>query len=213
MKFNDDDCGWIIEDDDLKAGRVYKYEGFGDVRMPEDALVVLLAADVLVPLNGDGGICLEVMCSDTFAYACADSESVPPIGFGEEHDKPFWDLWSRWVADHTWGPVQWVVLRRNQRPITPVVERMLNAGAWPTEMEAIPVCSRFTTGDAVNLDFLGKGHSLGKIKEVEPNGSLTIVMDHDDDDQDGYLFERGKDDYWYEVNNCSDPVIIEKVEQ
>ena len=139
MKFNTDDCGWIIEDDDLQAARVYPYEGFGDMRMPEDALVVLLAAEVVIPLSGNDGktIGLYVFCNDTFVRA-ADAEPIPPIGFGEDMDQPFWDLWDRWVADRTWGPVQWIALRRGYRPLPQVVDSMKAAGAWTDEMESLP---------------------------------------------------------------------------
>lgn len=129
MKWED---GWVIEDDDLIMPD-------GSDGFPEDALVVLLAADVVLPLNGgDSGICLMVNCSDTFAWATADCERIPPIGFSDDGDEPFWDLWRRWKRDRTWGPIQWVALRRNLRPMSRVVELMQKNGAWTEEMEALP---------------------------------------------------------------------------
>ena len=145
MKFNDEDedCGWIIEDDDLQAGRVNECEIMGiEMRMAEDALVVLLAAEIVVPLAGYDGeegqtIGLYVLCNDVFCYA-ADAENIPPIGFGTEGDKPFWDLWDAWVADRTWGHIQWVALSRGQRPLERYVEIMKRDGAWTPELEKLP---------------------------------------------------------------------------
>ena len=139
MKFDKDDCGWIIEDDDLLADKKYEEFSGRPFRMPEDALVVLLAAEVVVPLNGgESGICLQVLCNDTFCYACADAEPIPPIGFGEEGDEPFWKLWDLWKADHDYGAMQWCILQRKMRPLREWEETLKKRGLWTEEMEALP---------------------------------------------------------------------------
>jgi len=126
MRYDPDEL-WVIEPEDYAA------EAYA-----ETALVVLLAAEVLSPVNGrDAGLCLMVRCNDTFAWGTADVERVPPIGFGDDLDEPFWDLWRRWKEDPTWGPVQWVALRRQQCPMRQVVEKMRLVGAWPAELEAL----------------------------------------------------------------------------
>jgi hypothetical protein len=70
-----------------------------------------------------------VLCSDTFAYACADGEDISDA-------KDFQRLFEMWEADKRNGAVRWCILRRRCRPIEPVVERMKREGAWDDVLEA-----------------------------------------------------------------------------
>ena len=70
-----------------------------------------------------------VSCSDTFAYACADAECITLKEVG-----PLFRQWH----DHGWqGVTRWACLRRNRRPIAPIIEKLKTAGVWNDEMEAI----------------------------------------------------------------------------
>lgn len=106
-----------------------------------EALALLILDDVVIPLNGgkDNGIVVQVICNDVFYWACADSEPIPPIGFGADMDQPFWDLYDRYRKDGWDGVITWCCLRRGMRPQTPMEERMRASGSWSDELENLPV--------------------------------------------------------------------------
>lgn len=114
------------EDEQLPGIRVFESE----------AMALLMLHESVCMGNADGKVGLFVMCSDTFAYACADGEEIPPIGFGTESDKPFWRLYDL-VREHDWkGAVAWVAERRKGKgehfePIPEVRQELEQAGLWP----------------------------------------------------------------------------------
>jgi hypothetical protein len=68
----------------------------------------------------DEGISVNVLCSDTFSYACADCERL-------DYDQiPV--LYRLWQKDPTWAGTVWSVARRKERPIAPVAKRMAERG-------------------------------------------------------------------------------------
>ena len=72
---------------------------------------------------------LSVLCSDTFAYACADAEDLPYNSILE--------LYRRWREDPRWGVTQWISERRSMVPIPPLVDLMKKEGAWDETMQQI----------------------------------------------------------------------------
>lgn len=106
----------------------------------DQALALLLLEDIVVTLNGgEKGIVLQVICSDVFYWGTADSQRIPPLGFGADGDKPFWDLYDSVRKNGEWGAVHWCCLQRKMRPQPPVERSMRDMGAWDDEMEALPV--------------------------------------------------------------------------
>lgn len=97
---------------------------------PEEALGYLLLDNVI--LLGDywyhkdrteaqkREISINVICSDTFSYACADCEPLP---FGE-----LLIVYQLWRKDPLWGPTYWCVKQRKQRPIQPVLDELIARG-------------------------------------------------------------------------------------
>jgi hypothetical protein len=66
------------------------------------------------------GIGVNVICNDTFAYACADCERL-------DYDQiPV--LYKQWQREPIWGATAWCIARRKERPITPVVKLMTERG-------------------------------------------------------------------------------------
>lgn len=72
------------------------------------------------PAEAQTAINVLVICSDTFAYACADCERLP-----YDQIEPLYRLWRK---DPRWGPTAWAVTRRKERPIPPVVRGLTDAG-------------------------------------------------------------------------------------
>jgi len=70
------------------------------------------------------------LCSDIFAWGCADAECVT--------DEELPDLYAAWKADNKWGAAKWCCLKRNQKPQAPVERDMRADGAWDEAMEALP---------------------------------------------------------------------------
>lgn len=98
--------------------------------------LLLLDGHVAILNGGDAGTCLQLIVSDTFIYACAEGEPIPPTGFGDDLDKPFWDLYDA-IRLHGWqGGVKWAALRRKMKPIEPVVQKLKDAGLWDEELES-----------------------------------------------------------------------------
>lgn len=98
-----------------------------------EALALLLLEDVVIALwakdaVGSSTIALYVVCSDTFAYASADAEPLPPIGFGD--DDPFWELYDMVRAHGEAASIAWCMKRRNCRPLSWAVARLKEADMW-----------------------------------------------------------------------------------
>jgi len=68
-----------------------------------------------------------VDCSDVFAWACADAETLP---YSEIEN-----VYRLWRADPQWGAAKWCAIQRKQQPQKPVIDRMKKAGVWDTIME------------------------------------------------------------------------------
>lgn len=104
-----------------------------------EALALLILEDVVVVLNGGkAGMTVQVMCNDLFYWACADSEPIPPTGFGADMDRPFWDLYDAYRLRGPAGVTEWCCLRRGMRPQAPIEREMREAGTWTAQLEALP---------------------------------------------------------------------------
>jgi hypothetical protein len=66
------------------------------------------------------GISINVLCSDTFGYACADCERL-------DYDQ-IQNLYRMWRRDPLYGSIAWCVARRKDRPIKPVADRLIERG-------------------------------------------------------------------------------------
>jgi hypothetical protein len=74
---------------------------------------------------------LSVVCSDVFAWGCADAE---PIDGDEES---LTELARYMMENAKWGSTQWACKKRNQQPQAPVAEAMKREGAWPKFMDCL----------------------------------------------------------------------------
>ena len=112
----------------------------------EHALALLLLEEAIVPLvafssgqdeeSATAG--LFVCANDAFHYATADAERIPPVGFGNDLDRPFWDLYELYRAKGYYGSIEWIALRRNKKPLPRIIEKMKKDGVWTEELEALP---------------------------------------------------------------------------
>ncbi len=106
----------------------------------EQALALLLLNEVVFlgslwyaehsPEHIQEATSVSVLCSDLFAWGCADAEGLP---FKEL--EPFYKMWK---ADPRWGVSKWCILRRQMRPQPPIIKRMQDAGVWDEAMQALP---------------------------------------------------------------------------
>jgi hypothetical protein len=76
-----------------------------------------------------------LLCSDTFAYACADAEPVHTNDY--ELDSDIGRLFLEWRKNNVYGPISWVAKKRGVRPLTQLVEKMKAAGVWDEELEKL----------------------------------------------------------------------------
>ena len=112
-------------------GKTFKH------RLHEDqAMALLILEEYVVMLNAKEQCGLFVSCSDTFYYACADAEPIPPVGFGD--DKIFWELYDLIRLHGDIGGIKWCSIRRNARPIKRYVDQIRDANLWCERMEALP---------------------------------------------------------------------------
>jgi hypothetical protein len=112
------------------------------------ALACLLAADVcflnIVDISKtyknktepEWTTCVYVNCSDTFAYACADAESI--TNNDGEADSEIIALYKMWKEHPTYGPVKWCALKRNMRPLKIIEGWMREVNYWDESLEALP---------------------------------------------------------------------------
>lgn len=112
------------------SGETFKH------RLCEDqAMALLMLEEYVIMLNADGKCGLFVNCSDTFYYACADAEPIPPVGFGD--DKVFWELYDLVRLYGGIGSVKWCAIRRNTRPLRKYLDLIRDEGLWCERMEAL----------------------------------------------------------------------------
>jgi hypothetical protein len=103
----------------------------------EDMLAVLLQKEILFcnqryySQNRDGKsegetIVLFVICNDSFCYA-ADAEDLPLDEIPNLY---------KLVMEHgDWGALKWCALKRNEKPLSRVVEKMKQMGIWDAQMD------------------------------------------------------------------------------
>jgi len=101
----------------------------------EEAISLLILEEYVFLLNASGACGLFVNCSDTFAYATADGEAIPPIGFGE--DEPVWELYDMIKAHGYLGAVKWISIRRKMLPLKQYRVRLTEAGLWCEELQRL----------------------------------------------------------------------------
>lgn len=78
------------------------------------------------------GLTVQVNCSDTFAWGCADSEDIE----SEEEMGTLCEM-VRDFPKH--GGDRWCCFKRNEQPQEPVVKMMKDHGEWCERMEALPL--------------------------------------------------------------------------
>lgn len=112
---------------------VYDYED-GSRIYNEELIVAELLMRGEMHLNntesdGQRTVCAFVVCSDIFAWACADSEPVTC--------KELPALYEMYAKDPKWGTAKWCILKRNQLPQPPVLRDMKKDGLWDLDESAI----------------------------------------------------------------------------
>jgi hypothetical protein len=73
---------------------------------------------------------LHLNCSDVFAWAFADGENVSYDELPE--------LFALYESNPKCGTIQWVCMKRNQKPQAPIVKYMKENNGWNEVMEALP---------------------------------------------------------------------------
>lgn len=101
----------------------------------EQAVALLLLNENLVILAHKGKPVLMVNCSDVFAWGCADAEDIPCLGFNDEEEKPFWELYELVRKNPKWGSTQWTILKRQLRPQLAVEKLLKEDNSWLPEFE------------------------------------------------------------------------------
>jgi hypothetical protein len=75
-------------------------------------------------------IILMVDCSDVFVWGCQDAECV------SLSDLP--TLFKMYEENPKCGDVQWVCLKRNEKPQNPMVDWLKENNSWTEELENLP---------------------------------------------------------------------------
>jgi hypothetical protein len=105
----------------------------------EEAISLLILEEYIILLNASDVCGLFVNCSDTFAYACADGEPIPPVGFRQ--DELVWKLYDM-IKDYGYlGAVKWVSIQRKMLPLKEYRDGLVEAGLWCEELQ------RFAEGE------------------------------------------------------------------
>ena len=73
---------------------------------------------------------LHLNCSDVFAWAFSDGEDVSYDELPE--------LFALYESNPKCGTIQWVCMKRNQKPQAPMVKYMKENNGWNEVMEALP---------------------------------------------------------------------------
>ena len=79
--------------------------------------------------------CVFVNCNDTFDYAVADAESVE-CG-DHDPDSELIQLYKYCKESPNLGYAKFCALKRNRRPIKPIVKMMKDEGIWDEELEKL----------------------------------------------------------------------------
>lgn len=95
-------------------------------------------------LSKNETLVLFLNCNDVFAWGCADAEDVSYSELPE--------LFKLYEADDKCGTIQWVCIKRNQKPQAPIVKYMKENNGWNEVMEALPE-NRY---DALYKEYNGK---------------------------------------------------------
>lgn len=96
------------------------------------AIAILLEFEIVFPHFHDRMMSLAVNCSDVFAWASADAESI-------ESEMELISLTKEVIKDRIWGSVKWVAKKRNHQPQQPIINSMKCQNVWDDEMEALPL--------------------------------------------------------------------------
>jgi hypothetical protein len=98
----------------------------------EQVLAYLLEQDVLFANHAKEPrtICLYVNCSDIFAWAYSDAESITL--------DELLPLYKLVIENPKWGSTIWICLKRNEQPQNPIIRDMKKDGVWTEELEALP---------------------------------------------------------------------------
>lgn len=108
-------------------------EANGNTRLwPEAAVALMLLSDDVVVVNGAK---LVVLCNGLFYWECADAEPLPTVGYEDDREELFWQLYERIRANPKWGSAQWCILQRKQKPQKAIEEEMKEEGAWLPEFD------------------------------------------------------------------------------
>jgi hypothetical protein len=132
----DEDVYWIMDwKQPNSLGKPQHEVKFED----EQALARLLAEGVIFlndhwweddwPEEARNRTSLNVECSDIFAWACSDAET---IDYGDIHG-----IYDAWIDNKEWGPAKWCAIKRNMKPQSPVIKAMKKAGVWDEKMDAL----------------------------------------------------------------------------
>lgn len=97
---------------------------------PAFAMQIELVASGLCFWGGENDDQLEFLCSDMFAWGCADAERIT--------DEDLSSVYELWKTDPEWGLDKWVLRKRNEQPQAPVKRLMIDAGVWDQSLEALP---------------------------------------------------------------------------
>ena len=65
---------------------------------------------------------INVVCNDTFGWACADAEEIIHSEIPE--------LYEMWEKDSDFGPLVWCCKKRQQKPIKPIYDQIQKNGIW-----------------------------------------------------------------------------------
>lgn len=74
-------------------------------------------------------ITLFVVCSDIFAWGCADAEDLPM--------EKVESLYALCLKYPNWGSAIWCCLQRNEKPQSPVAKKMKEENCWPEELDKL----------------------------------------------------------------------------
>jgi hypothetical protein len=121
--------------------REYWFDLDGKKEPNEEAMLAKLLDDGVLFCNSrkyldmDGSvkeetIVLFVLFNDTFAWACADAESITTAELPE--------LFRMYEANPLCASTQWVCLKRNEKPQAPMVKWLKEQNAWTEALEALP---------------------------------------------------------------------------
>ena len=80
--------------------------------------------------------CVYVLCNDTFNYASADAESI--TNSDGDADSEIISLYKLWKENRIYGPIKWVALKRNKRPLVQLEMLMRAQYYWDDSLETLP---------------------------------------------------------------------------